>query len=300
MMFTRSGTAMAIRTDGDDETGSAAPPTSGKADGSPDDEAHVVTLEDLLTEDPDPEIRLAARELAQRLRLRRPLPDTMTRRGGPRRLRRPFDGDTDDIDLDATIDVLVERQRDVRTFADIEDDDVVVVQRRSIRRAVALVVDISGSMKGEKAKIVGAVVGALAAELRHDDLSIVAFWKDCALLTEPGRPVDPLAALDDLLRLPRKGLTNVHVGLAAAAAHLHRSQARERFAILLSDCVHNAGPDPRLAAAALPRLDVLLETDGEHDLWLARELAATGRGRLATVETHRDVAGALTRLFAER
>ena len=31
--------------------------------------------------------------------------------------------------------------------------------------------------------------------------------------------------------------------------------------MLLSDCVHNAGPDPRPFAARLPRLDVLLDTD---------------------------------------
>lgn len=299
-MFSRSGPAIAIRTDGDDVTGPGSPPTSAKADGSADDRADLVTLSDLLTEDPDPETRAAARELAQRLRIGRPRSDSLTRRGGPRRVPRRFDGNSDDIDLDATHDVLVERQRDLTSFGDVKDDDVVVIERRSIRRAVSLIVDISGSMKGEKAKIVGSVVGALAAEFRNDDLSIVAFWKDCAMLTEPGRPIDPLGALDDLLRLPRKGLTNVHVGLAAAARNLRTSPARERFAVLLSDCVHNAGPDPRLAAAGLPRLDVLLETDGEHDQWLARELATVGRGRLAAVATHRDVVSALARLLTDR
>ena len=68
--------------------------------------------------------------------------------------------------------------------------------------------------------------------------------------------------------------------------------------MLLSDCVHNAGPDPRPFAARLPRLDVLLDTAGEHDLELARELAAAGRGRLLRVRHHRDVAPALSRVFA--
>jgi hypothetical protein len=48
--------------------------------------------------------------------------------------------------------------------------------------------------------------------------------------------------------------------------------------LLLSDCVHNAGPDPRPPAARLPRLDVLLDTSGEQDEELARELARRGRG----------------------
>jgi hypothetical protein len=53
--------------------------------------------------------------------------------------------------------------------------------------------------------------------------------------------------------------------------------------ILLSDCVHNAGPDPRPLAARLPRLYILLDVTGEHDLdlaWGLARLARLGRGRL--------------------
>lgn len=69
--------------------------------------------------------------------------------------------------------------------------------------------------------------------------------------------------------------------------------------LLLSDCVHNAGPDPRPAAARLPRLDVLLDTSGEEDVELGRDLARMGRGRLRLVRAHRDVAAALTAVFAD-
>src|SRR5690606_41789804 len=77
-----------------------------------------------------------------------------------------------------------------------------------------------------------------------------------------------------------------------------RSPARHRAAVLLSDAVHNAGPDPRPLARRFPRLHVLLETDGEHDAPLAADLARLGRGGLAAVATHRDVAPALNRLLA--
>jgi hypothetical protein len=69
--------------------------------------------------------------------------------------------------------------------------------------------------------------------------------------------------------------------------------------LLLSDCVHNAGPDPRPVAARLPRLDVLLDVSGEQDVDLGRDLARTGRGRLRLVRDHRDVAAALVALFAD-
>ena len=68
--------------------------------------------------------------------------------------------------------------------------------------------------------------------------------------------------------------------------------------MLLSDCVHNAGPDPRPLAARLPRLDVLLDTSGEQDEDLARELARLGRGRLRRVRAYTDVAPALSGVFA--
>jgi hypothetical protein len=47
----------------------------------------------------------------------------------------------------------------------------------------------------------------------------------------------------------------------------------------------------------LPRLDVLLDVDGEHDEELAREMALMGRGRSVPVRTYRDVASALNRLL---
>ncbi len=53
-----------------------------------------------------------------------------------------------------------------------------------------------------------------------------------------------------------------------------------------------------ITAARLPRLDVLLDTSGEVDLELGRDLARAGRGRVRPVRDHRDVAAALTAVFA--
>ena len=66
----------------------------------------------------------------------------------------------------------------------------------------------------------------------------------------------------------------------------------------MSDCVHNAGPDPRPLAARLPRLDVLLDTSGQQDAGLARELPRLGRGRLRRVRTYHDIAPAVSAIFA--
>jgi Mg-chelatase subunit ChlD len=203
----------------------------------------------------------------------------------------PYRGGSDDVDLDRTIEVLAERPLP-------DDTDIIVRERTRARRCVVLAVDVSGSMRGERVRNAAAAVGALAAVLRDDQLAVLAFWSDAAMVLRLGNRVAPLALLDDLLAIPARGLTNVAFPLEVARRELAVARSRDQRVLLLTDAVHNAGPDPRTAADALPRLDVLLDVTGEHDLALGQELAAAGRGRLHRITGHRDVAPALLRVFS--
>jgi Mg-chelatase subunit ChlD len=279
--------------DGDDPDGAAAgppPPTTSKTMTTAEIGEARPLAEVLEDAPPDPAVRKAVQQITSRLAVRRATAARDAERGPGRPRSLPYQGDADEIDIDATLEVLAERPVP-------EDSDIIVRSRVRARRAVALIVDVSGSMKGEKALVAAATVGALAGELVDEELTVVAFWKDCAMLTVPGQRVRATQVLDDLLHLPTKGLTNVNVGLAVAARELARSRCRERVAVLLSDCVHNAGPDPRDAAVRLPRLHVMLQVDGEHDAWLGGELARVGGGRLAPVRHAREVAPAINRLL---
>lgn len=267
----------------------SAPPGS-TAGGFTDEPAAVVALTDD-RRPPDPEVRARARQIAARLAVRRPRRDVMTRRGSGDLASVRYRGGSDDIDLDRTLEVLTERPLP-------EDDDIIVRERLRTRRSVVLAVDVSGSMRGERVRTAAATVGALAGQLSRDDLAVVAFWSDAAVLLHLGQPVDPLALVDTLLTIPARGLTNVAFPLTVARTELARGPARDARVILLSDCVHNAGPDPRPPAARLPRLDILLDVTGEHDLELARELATAGHGRMVPARTYRDVAPALSQVFA--
>ncbi|HEY1968531.1 MAG TPA: VWA domain-containing protein [Pseudonocardia sp.] len=234
------------------------------------------------------------RALAARIAARLSVPHRGRERGGTfggagRLASVPYRYNSDDIDLDRTLDVLTERPLP-------EDTDVVVRERVQVPRAVVLMIDVSGSMRGEKTRIAAATVGALAGELAGTaaaELSVVAFWKDAAIVRPMGPAPAGLRLLDDLLSIPAKGLTNVQFALTTGLAQLHLARARRRCGILLSDSVHNAGPDPRAVAARFGELHVLLETDGEHDAELGGQLARLGKGRLAAIRTHRDVAPAL-------
>lgn len=245
-------------------------------------DAHPATI--------DPSVRAAAREIAARLWIRRTTDDAEQRGAGILRSVSYRDG-LDDIDIDRTLEVMAERPV-------LEDQDIIVRERVRVRRAVVLVVDISGSMREERLKTAAATVGALAAELRGDDLAVLTFWSDAAWLSHFGDMLSPERLLDALVALPARGLTNLELPLTLAARELASRPAREARVILLSDCVHNAGPDPRPAASRLSRLDVLLDLVGERDLELARELARLGHGRLRPIGSYRDIAPALSAIFA--
>jgi Mg-chelatase subunit ChlD len=290
---TGKGAPLLVELDGDRRAmGDDGQPAGGQGVLVTNQSATRRELSELLEERaPDREVVAMAQRIARRLSIRRRPRDPRAERGSGKLASVPYRYRSDDIDLDKTIEVLTEHPVP-------EDTDIVVRERMRSRRSAVLIVDVSGSMRGEKVRMAAATVAAVSADLADDQLALVAFWSDAALLKALDTVASSAKLLDQLLRIPARGLTNVHFGLTVAAAELARSAARRRTAILLTDAVHNAGPDPRLLARRFPELHVLLQTDGEHDRPLAADLARLGHGGLADIHTHRDVAPALNRLLA--
>ena len=170
--------------------------------------------------DPHPEVLLLAQRIATRLTLPRPWRDTSTGRGFGELRSLRFSGGSDDIDLDATLDRLVEHPVP-------EDDDIIVRERIRTRRSVVLVVDTSGSMRGERVRTAAATVGALVAELARDEFAVIAFWSDAAVVAHFGQPVSAAKVIDSLLRTPAHGLTNISFSLEVAGQELARIPARD-------------------------------------------------------------------------
>jgi len=290
-----AGPGRAVQSGGEprDRSGKTSTATGSSGTAAGDEQAGILPSPGEAGTAADAETLRRAREIAARLALRRPRREAAARRGPAGVLTSvPYRGGADDLDLDQTVERLAGR-------AVAEDDDIVVRERVATRRCVVLLVDVSGSMRGERVRTAAATVGALAAELSRDHLAVVAFWSDAAVLAYLGTPVAADRLVESMVRIPARGLTNVAFPLQVAAGELARVPARDARVVLLSDCVHNAGPDPRPFAARLPRLDVLLDTTGEQDRWLGGELARLGRGKLRVAGTYRDVAPALSSFFAD-
>lgn len=258
-----------------------------------DPEAAVALLADLAVAT-DTQLRAAARRLAGRvfLRLGRvgPARARGTRRLGP---SRSFEGD---LDLDRTLDAW-----SPGTSRRPGADDIVTRTWTAHRRAVCLVVDISGSMQG-LAVALAAVAAAgvvIANETGAPALqpSVLAFGAGVRVLQAQGvrRPPDELLA--ELVALRGHGTTDLVAGLREASRQLAGAVADERLVVLLSDCLHTAGGDPATALGGIDRLHVLVPLGGPEAAAAAAALAARTGGRAQRVARLTEIAPALTRIL---
>ncbi|HMJ33436.1 MAG TPA: VWA domain-containing protein [Baekduia sp.] len=159
---------------------------------------------------------------------------------------------------------------------------------------VVLCVDASGSMGARKrmALVKGTVLALLGdAYQRRDRVALVTFRGTGAEL-----PLPPTGAVDHaaaaLRALPTGGRTPIAAGLALAADVVRRDRLREpgraAIVVLVSDGRANAGGDPVLAAAALPRRQIqLVVVDGEQGpvrLGGAQRIAAAAGGEVLDLD----------------
>ncbi|MGD9529205.1 MAG: VWA domain-containing protein, partial [Pseudonocardia sp.] len=215
-----------------------------------------------------------------------------TRRLGP---SRRLDGD---LDLDRTLE-----RWDPGTGARRPGPDDLVTRTWSAhRRAVCLVVDISGSMHGLAVALASvAAAGVIVANeqgTRKLEPSVLAFSSGISVLQAQGVRRSPEELLGELVALRGHGTTDLAAGLREAAVQLAGAAADERVVVLLSDCLHTAGDDPAEALAGIDRLHVLVPLPSPEAALAAAALAARGGGTVQEVRRLAEVGPALTRILA--
>lgn len=237
----------------------------------------------------DPALRARARRLAARVFLRLGRVG-WRRRQGYRRLMVETGHPEGELELERTLERAPGR---IVTL-----DDVVTRRWRATARAIALLVDYSGSMRGQAlATAAMATAATILAVDAETDCSIIIFARDALVLQEQGRRRPPEAVIDDLLALRGKGVTNLAAALRAAAAQLARAPRAEKVVVLLSDCLATAGDDPLTALTGIERLHVLGPSADPEAVAAGRRLAAQRQGRYVQVRTAAMIPRALASLF---
>jgi len=242
-----------------------------------------------LTAATDPVLRELARRLAGRLFLEVSRRGPNKPRGIGKMVEQPYRPDGGDLDIDASLDAIVEGRR----------GGVIDAERLRVRgwtrpgTALCLAVDRSGSMGG-KPLATSAVAAAAVAWRAPSDYSVLAFGKDVVVAKsqDVDKPSDRV--VDDVLALRGFGTTDVAGALTVAREQLARSRAGRKVAILLSDCRATVEGDPVAAAAALEELLIVApEGDSEEAEAFAQRVGA----KLVTVSGPSSVADAIARVL---
>lgn len=225
------------------------------------------------------DLRSIARKLAADLIIRAARRNVGARSGRGKLSSVRYRGDAGELDLERTLEGLVEKPRPM-------DEDLFVFERRRRKRSYALMLDVSGSMKGASifhAALALASVAASVGEASEDSFAVVAFWREAAILKHLHEHVEINALLDRLFSLSGRGLTDLGLGLRTGLGELEEADTHERVGILFGDGLQTAGESAAPFAAAFPTLHVLATGESEKSLESCRSLAAFGSGTCAVV-----------------
>ena len=245
-----------------------------------------------LTAATDPKLRELARRLAGRLMLDLSRRGQVRPRGIGKIRTRPYSTDGGDLDIDASIEPIVE----ARAAGAAPD-----VERLRVRgwvkpgTALCLLVDRSGSMGG-KPLATSAIAAAAVAWRAPDDYSVLAFGKDIVVAKSQDAPKAGEQVVNDVLTLRGFGTTDLAGALQTAAAQLSRSRAGRRVAVLLSDCRATVPGDVIAAARALDEVCIVAPIEDDE---AARELAAQIGARLVSVGGPAELPEALATALGE-
>lgn len=194
-----------------------------------------------------------------------------------------------DLDLDGSVEALLLSQA---SGAPPHIDDLRMHAWTRPDAAVAILIDRSGSMTGDRLAI-AAVAAAAAAQKTQSDYCVVAFSDKAIVIKGIGQPRPVEDVVTDVLRLRGFGPTDLSLAFRTAAQQLARSGAARQRTILLSDCRPTAGGAPERAATQLEMLGILAPADDCED---AQWLADTVGARWATLAGPTDVPQAFSHL----
>ena len=204
-----------------------------------------------------------------------------------------FDFNSDELELDRTLDRILGKR-------EIEYDDFIVRERKQEKRAFSLIIDASGSMKGENILRAAIAVTTLVNNLGKDDYAIVAFSERAKVIKFIHAHKDIKRLIDDIFDSFIGGMTDIGIGLEIGLQQLYRSPLKKKIGIILTDGAHNKRTDPLVQAKKYPKLSVIgIRPPWEDAEERCRQMAQLGRGRCILIDELHEIPKALTTCLAD-
>jgi Mg-chelatase subunit ChlD len=197
----------------------------------------------------------------------------------------PFNFQGDEIDLDRTLESIVENR-----FLSYEN--IFVLDRKKQKKAAVIMLDASGSMQGLNLAIAAIAAASLAMNLNYrDEYGIVIFSEKVNIFKRVGQPKHLDGVISGILDLLPEGRTDISIGLHAGLEELRRTNIQNRIGILLTDGWQNIGQDPIKIALQFPQLHVINLPGGQPVL--SKKIAEAGKGCYVPINDMLDVSKAI-------
>jgi|GEM_PF-689845 len=263
--------------------------------------ANHVSFEKLLTltwDSLDPEIRRHYVDRMIRLVLK------MARAGVPDRDRRdgpmvsgPYRFDSDDIDLDATVEKMLSSSSGPPSSTTADYADLMVMERSPRRRAYMMMIDQSRSMHGSNSVSAALLTATLLLNLRPEDQwGAIAFAEKAHVMQTVGKRRLHDGIIGEFLEMRSEGCTDIAAGLETGFGELIKTQAVDRIGILVTDGWLNTGPPPFSLIRQFTRLHVIELPGG--DPALCARMARAGRGTTSRVRSLQEIPQAIRRCLS--
>jgi gas vesicle protein GvpN len=199
-------------------------------------------------------------------------------------------GEDAEIDVESTLDQIIEKNH-------IEPSDVIVERREPRKLAVALMLDASLSMSGEKLAIATAAIAVLAFRLKTVDYLLITFNDRPSVLKRVSQAKNLDDLISDLLDARAGGYTNIEWALTKGKEELSLADTRNRVGIIVTDGNFTVGDDPSEAASRYKRLFVIMTESHDCQPGICEGMASRGGGRMYSVANFDEIPRVLYRVL---
>ncbi|HEX9908214.1 MAG TPA: AAA family ATPase [Thermoplasmata archaeon] len=234
-------------------------------------------------------------ELAKRIAIRATIRRVLQLLGPvslPTSIRRvPFVmGEDSEIDVESTLDNMLGKEQ-------VEPSDIVVETREPRQLAVALMLDASLSMSGDKLAMATAAIAVLAFRLKTVDYLLITFNEKPTLLKRVGESKHLDDLISDLLDAHAVGYTNIESALCKGRQELALARAKNQVGILITDGNYTVGKDPSESASSYRRLFVIMTESHDCQPGVCEDMARNGRGHMYSVSSFDEIPRVLYRVL---
>jgi len=195
----------------------------------------------------------------------------------------------DEIDEDLTLENLAGKRR-------LDHQDIVYLKRSRKPLAVAVMMDISGSMCREKVVLTAIAGAVLLSKYRRDYCALIAFAEKPRVIKHALVEEPLTSTVQKILHLEAGGSTNTAAALDEGLAELERAEQAghlgDKIGILITDGWSTAGENPRHNGLRFPRLNVVQVGVGGGSVKsteLCRELALGTGGKYSYLDSYDEI-----------